>query len=150
MKIRYLFFIILFCIISNSVWAQSSASSMQFEGYGYGDWRISYKGKPYSGLNKKPEAIAKECNCDEAALLFKDSRKLYRTGIFSTLITTPIGIVVVMYSSLIYDYPLLAVGGTLGGAAVASSPILVTAKSNLKGRSAVFEFNKCIESKSAK
>jgi hypothetical protein len=124
---------------------------MQFEGYGYGGWFISYKGKPYSGLNKKPEAIAKECNCDEAALLFKDSRKLYRTGIFSNLITAPIGAVVVMYSSLFYESnPLLSVGGTLGGVAVISSPILVTAKSNLKGRSAVFEFNKCIESKSAK
>lgn len=150
---RCLFFIILYCIISNSVWAQSSESAMQFERY-FADWGIQYKGKPYSGISKTPGAIAKECNCDEAVLLFKKSRKQYINGLITLTVTLPIGLIGGtfggVYSGTVLESPPLAIISSVGGAAVGSSGFWVIRKSNLKGRSAVFEFNRCIESKSAK
>ncbi|MDP4602641.1 MAG: hypothetical protein NWS18_00420 [Schleiferiaceae bacterium] len=153
MKIKYLNFILLVCLTPNSVWAQSYESAMQFESY-FADWGITYKGKPYSGISKTPGAIAKECNCDEAVLLFKESRKQYINSLITLSVTLPIGLIGGtfggVYSGTVLESPALAIISVVGGAAVGSSGIWVIRKSNLKGRSAVFEFNRCIESKSAK
>jgi hypothetical protein len=153
MKIKHLSFIILLCVIPNSIWAQTSESAMKFEGY-FSDWRIAYKGKTYFGFSKKPESIAKECNCDEAALLFKESRKQYINGLITMTITLPIGLIVgtagAVYSLSVLESAPLAVVSSAGGVSVGSSGFFVVRKSNLKGRSAVYDFNKCIETRTAK
>lgn len=153
MKIQSLLLITLLCIFSNGVWAQPSESAMQFEGI-FADWGITYKGKRYLGISKKPEAIANQCNCNEAAFLFKSARRQYINGLITLTITMPIGLIGgtqgMVYSLIELDSTPLAFVSITGGAIVGSSGFWVIRKSNKNGRSAVFEFNKCMESKSAK
>ena len=152
MKIKHLSFVILLCIISNSLWAQSYESAMHYNLNGI----ITYKGMIFPTYSKKPAAIAQECNCDEAALLFKESRKQYINGLITLGITMPIGIVGGVGSFLYwaidedpsYSRAYLSL---IGGTAVGTVPFrCVLRKSNKNARSAVLEFNKCIETKSAK
>jgi len=139
------------CVISNPTWAQTFEPTMQFEAY---PGEFTYKGKSYLGFSKKPESIAKECNCDEAALLFKESRKQYINGLVTLIITLPIGLIGGtaggVYSAMILESTPLTIASYAGGVAVGTPGFWVLRKSKLKGRSAVFEFNKCIETKAAK
>ena len=153
MKITIGFATLLCAFLFNSLnsFAQSDDEYMRFESVGYGDWGINYKGKMYSGMSRKIPLIAQNCDCKEAEKLFQQARRKYLNGLSASVITIPVGLsvsLIGMYYFIDRGSSVGVIGTSLLGVAITVSPnFLLIWKSNVLGNKAVWEFNKCIDSK---
>jgi len=152
MKITIVSATLLCAFLFNSFgsFAQSDDEYMRFEGVGFSDWGVNYKGKMYHGISRKNTLIAQNCDCKEAEKLFQQARSKYLNGLSAYVITLPVGLstaVIGMQYFLERESYAGMIGTTLLGVAISVPPIFVIRKSNVLGRKAVREFNKCIDSK---